>query len=65
MIKQEEAVLLDFKAYIDKCIFEDSFEQCLSAIAHDVNEVLVNGTNSNSRITQGEHGRIILPGARI
>lgn len=58
MTQQEQEILKDMKAFIDRCMFEDRFEPCIMALAQDASDVLMD--INSPRQTAGECGRIII-----
>lgn len=59
MTSQEREALMDLRAYIDRCIIEDRFEDCLLRVGADATAILGDGINGH-RFTAGEHGRIVI-----
>jgi hypothetical protein len=58
MTPKQRTILLDFKAYIDRKLFEDDFDTCLTTLALDASDLIM---DENARpLTAGEHGRIDL-----
>ena len=59
MNTQQATILQDLRAYVDRCAFEQKFEQCLVTLMQDCNTVLLDGEGS-PRLTAGEFGKIFM-----
>jgi len=58
MNKLEESILKDMRAFIDRCLMEGRFDECLIKVSQDASAVLMD--KRAQRITAGEFGKIII-----
>lgn len=60
MTKDQQSKLQDMKAFIERCIIEDSYETCVLYLAADTS-ALMSPEQPGKLFTEGEFGKLVLP----